>query len=91
MALRCKTCRGEYEPLGPDGMPYYHACPPLLTGVVVARGGAVVTVPPQALQAGEVELDRTYGPRPNARDENANPAAGTRGAIKSEGAGTERA
>lgn len=27
--LRCKTCGGEYEDLGPDGMAYYHVCPPL--------------------------------------------------------------
>lgn len=27
--VKCESCGGVYEPVQPDGMPYFHACPPL--------------------------------------------------------------
>ena len=27
--FRCLNCGGEYEQQSPDGVPYYHVCPPL--------------------------------------------------------------
>jgi hypothetical protein len=30
--LRCKTCGGEFDDTGADGMAYYHVCPPLSIG-----------------------------------------------------------
>ena len=27
--LRCNICQGEYDDVGADGVPYFHACPPI--------------------------------------------------------------
>lgn len=27
--VTCNACGGSYEPIGPDGLQYFHACPPL--------------------------------------------------------------
>lgn len=39
MAKECRACGGVYEPMGADGVAYYHACPPIVK-VPVLRGGA---------------------------------------------------
>ena len=93
--MRCKSCGGEYDPLPTDGVPYFHACPPITT-VHVERAGAIVRVLPAAF----VETDRRSGDqqiqRADKRDENVkvtgydktgNPIV----APKSEGKGTEPA
>ena len=41
--VTCKACSGTYEPIGADGIRYFHTCPPL-TVVTVEREGAAVTV-----------------------------------------------
>jgi len=42
--MRCKSCGGEYDPLPTDGVPYFHACPPITT-VHVERAGNPIDVP----------------------------------------------
>lgn len=41
---RCKSCLGEYDDIGPDGVRYFHACPPL-TRVHVERAAVEQDVP----------------------------------------------
>lgn len=36
MIVECQTCGGRYAPVLPDGMDYFHQCPPVL-GVLVER------------------------------------------------------
>lgn len=50
--LKCNTCGGTYEPILPDGMQYFHTCPPL--SVVELR---------QALTDGTVQLSRADAQR----------------------------
>lgn len=45
--VKCNTCGGTYEPVLPDGMEYYHACPPLAGHEITA-----------GLEAGTVRLTR---------------------------------
>jgi len=47
--MRCKSCGGEYADKSDDGVPYFHACPPLTT-VHVERGGNAIDVPLDAVQ-----------------------------------------
>lgn len=49
MAKQCNTCGGIYEPLGPDGVAYYHTCPPIVM-VPVMRDGEALLVPLADLQ-----------------------------------------
>jgi hypothetical protein len=37
--VKCRCCDGEYRTIGPDGLRYFHACPPLVDehGAVVGR------------------------------------------------------
>lgn len=44
MAKQCVTCGGVYEPISRDGLPYFHACPPI-TCVAVTRAGKAGLVP----------------------------------------------
>lgn len=41
--LTCKSCGGTYDPIGADGMAYFHSCPPLSLPELKAAltGGAV--------------------------------------------------
>jgi hypothetical protein len=67
---RCKGCGATYEPAQADGSIYFHVCPPALTGLVVRRAGALVTIAPGDLAPGDEEQDRVYSARPGHRDEN---------------------
>lgn len=93
--VKCNACGGVFEPVTPDGLRYFHTCPPIV-GVAVTRGGVAQTVPLSdlrdtdsvtILRAGKssiiaksamLETDARIGdvalPRPNARDENTDPA-----------------
>lgn len=67
--VKCNSCGGTYEPVLPDGMQYFHACPPLSAPELQA-----------AVDAGDVELPKgmrvedalrvTVFERANKRDEN---------------------
>lgn len=48
MAKRCNACDGVYEPIGADGVAYYHVCPPI-TLVPAMRDGKPRLVPLTAL------------------------------------------
>lgn len=55
---RCKACGGVYEPIGSDGVPYYHICPPV-TLVAVQRDGKAQRVPlPELLPSDSVRVQR---------------------------------
>src|SRR4051812_17826362 len=41
--MQCNSCGGTYSPIGDDGVPYAHACPPV-TRVAVTRGGKALRV-----------------------------------------------
>lgn len=41
---QCESCGGTFASVVPDGLEYYHACPPI-TRVRVKRGAAWVEVP----------------------------------------------
>ncbi len=94
MRIRCKSCLGVYVTLLPDGMEYYHACPPD-TMVTVKRGGAPREVKLADVQAGDVEVSRRHVDRADHRDENIVVIRNDKGdvttRIKSEGRGTEPA
>jgi hypothetical protein len=47
---RCNACNGEYEDIGLDNMPYFHACPPV-TVARVTRAGRSQTVPVSDVRA----------------------------------------
>jgi hypothetical protein len=88
MPTKCLTCNGVYAPLLPDGMRYFHACPPLTDADVIATLGLplVVATWTAAQQAAFAAASRV---RPNARDENIVPPArvGDPVVIKSPGLG----
>lgn len=69
MRLRCNTCGGEYDELMPDGLRYFHKCPPVVYAVVV-RNKEKVAVPQADVAKDEPIVDYLYIDRPNARDEN---------------------
>jgi hypothetical protein len=50
MAKQCTACGGVYTPIGSDGVPYFHHCPPELRAAVL-RGGQARLVPLTDLQA----------------------------------------
>lgn len=66
---KCSTCGGIYDPLLPDGMLYFHACPPVPKLKVLQPGGAIAIVDPP-LPAGAVLLQELAMPMPQGRDEN---------------------
>jgi antitoxin (DNA-binding transcriptional repressor) of toxin-antitoxin stability system len=47
--VKCLSCGGTYEPIGADGLRYYHACPPVTRRHVV-RAGAPLDVPLDEVQ-----------------------------------------
>lgn len=66
---QCRTCFGTYHATAPDGLTYYHACPPLSEvemAVAVAQGAIVLAKDETIPQA----LRRRLYARPMARDEN---------------------
>ena len=57
MATQCNTCKGIYEPMGLDGVPYYHVCPPI-TVVAVLRDGVTQFVPLADLKPADIVVAR---------------------------------
>lgn len=87
--VQCKACGGTYEPIGVDGMRYFHACPPLSAVEIAAKvvaGKLVLPVTETPAIAAEL---RTYE-RANKRDENVG-SIDKQGAavIKAAGDGTQ--
>lgn len=50
---QCLACGGTFEPIGRDGVRYFHACPPI-TGVTVTRAGEKTIVPLVELKPGDL-------------------------------------
>jgi len=86
--VKCNACGGTYEPVLPDGMEYFHKCPPLSV-VELAAAVAAGKVQLPALETPDVAVTRRIYERSNARDENiqVDPRTGAV-TIKSAGAGT---
>lgn len=90
MRLRCLTCGGTYSPVLPDGMQYFHVCPPLslpeLTKAVADR--RVVLKEGETVE--DVHSRRIYD-RTAKRDERIVPPVDGKGAasIVSAGRGVE--
>lgn len=70
MRKRCLSCGGEYDDTMPDGLAYFHACPPIVSKVRVQRAGKLVDVAPGDVLPDDEEVDRLYIERPDKRDEN---------------------
>jgi len=69
MRVQCLTCGGIYDTVLPDGLPYFHTCPPLSEGELArAVAAGKVTLPPGETAADAVAR-RVYR-RALFRDEN---------------------
>jgi hypothetical protein len=87
--VKCLACGGVYSPVLPDGLQYFHACPPLsvveLTAAVAAAKVVLPVDPVTTLpETPAVAVTRRTYERATKRDENVTPA----GALKSPGLGT---
>ena len=60
MAKQCTACGGVYEPLGADGVAYYHVCPPV-TRVPVLRAGVAQLVDLAAVKLVDVVVVQRAG------------------------------
>lgn len=85
--VQCLACGGVYRPILPDGMAYFHACPPLSLPELAAAVAERRVILPAGESVEEAIQARTYL-RSDTRDENAR-AASTAGAsaMKAAGAG----
>lgn len=94
MRVRCKACGGVYVAVLPDGMEYYHACPPE-TLVTVRRDAGTREVLLADVQPTDTEISRRTRERADARDENvvvvSREPGKERFGIKREGRGVEAA
>ena len=62
--VQCKACGATYEPIGADGVRYFHACPPL-TKRRVQRAGVWQDVPLDQVQPSDtVTVVRAGAPVP---------------------------
>lgn len=86
--VKCLTCNGLYLPMLPDGMKYFHACPPLSDAEVKAA----LTLDPDDAKLSPAQLSTVRAApraRVNARDENVPTTnAGDAGKMKAAGGGT---
>lgn len=71
--VQCRSCGGTYEPILPDGLEYYHACPPL-SGVELRQAHADNS--PTLTRAQHQQLDVAM-----AFDRDHPPAAGALSAV----------
>lgn len=73
--LRCISCQGEYDDVGADGVPYFHACPPIAR-VRIRRDGQALTVDLADLLPTDERIADVTRERPDRRDENTARAGG---------------
>lgn len=71
--LQCRACGGTYDPVLPDGMLYFHVCPPLSALELDAAVKAGKVQLPEGETAEEAVQRRTYE-RANKRDETVEPS-----------------
>jgi hypothetical protein len=55
---RCNTCQGEYEDVGPDGMAYFHVCPPVTLVRVRFEDGSELEQPLRAFKGLTIAADQ---------------------------------
>lgn len=67
--MQCNTCEGVYESVLPDGMLYFHSCPPVEL-VTVERDGDKLDVPRADVLDTDKVLSSRFVPMADARDEN---------------------
>lgn len=86
----CRSCGGTYQPIGADGVRYFHSCPPLSRHEFEAAVHAG-TIVPRPLESIDDAFARRLWPRSNPRDENVTraPAPGQPAAMKHAGAGID--
>jgi hypothetical protein len=86
--VTCVTCGGTYDPIGRDGLTYFHACAPLsVVELQAAVAGGRVRLP-MGETADDAVQRRTYE-RAEKRDENrASTAAADTDRVKAIGRGT---
>ena len=86
--VKCTACGGTYEPILPDGMQYFHRCPPLSRVELAAAVAAGKVALPANETVDDAVARRTYE-RTNQRDENIQSTAPNGPAtMKAAGAGT---
>lgn len=87
MRVRCESCGGVYVDVLPDGIRYFHACPPL-SRVELAAEMAAGRVRLPAGETVDLAIARRDYPRPARRDENVPSARGVdSGRLKASGRG----
>lgn len=74
MRVECLSCGGTYDDVLPDGMQYFHVCPPLGRVELQAAVTAGRVTLPDGENADQAYERRSY-PRPQARNENIAPRA----------------
>lgn len=90
MRVRCNTCRGIYQTVSPDGLPYMHVCPPVRGVKVIHVDGTRAIVAPDAVLPDDQVIAEVLLPRRRGRDETpdfANRDATGAPLIKAEGRG----
>lgn len=85
--VKCNACNGTYEPIGADGVRYFHVCPPLSAVELAAAVAAGKLVLPVGETAVEAVQRRSYH-RANRRDENV-PSTAERDAGKLKAIGAD--
>lgn len=66
---KCNTCNGTYEPIGADGLQYFHVCPPLSVLELTAAVAAAKVVLPGG-ETPDIAVTRRSYERATKRDEN---------------------
>lgn len=92
--MKCKTCGGEYVDVLPDGLRYFHACPPI-ERAHIERLGVQSDIDAKDVKVGDTVLKTFAIQRPNARDENVvitgyDKSGDPITAMKSAGAGVDK-
>jgi len=87
--VQCNTCGGVYDEILPDGLRYFHACPPLSAVELEQAVNDGKVVLPAGETAEDAVMRRVYQ-RKSARDENVKPghAGNGKAPIVSPGKGT---
>ncbi len=67
---KCNTCGGTYAPILPDGMRYFHACPPLHRVRVKHQDGTTAVVDVDKVVPTDERLEDVFVERADKRDEN---------------------
>lgn len=87
--VQCLACGGVYEPIGADGVQYFHRCPPLSRPELAAAVAAGRIALPKGETVDDAVLRRPYE-RARLRDENLpSTDAADAGQLRAAGAGVE--